>query len=75
MADKKKGKRLEELRAMTGEELTTALEGARRSIYQIRREKLSKPQQNVKATKGHRKEIARILTLRRERELQQAGKS
>lgn len=69
MADKKKGKRLEELRGMSGEELNNALESARRSIYQIRRERLSKPQQNVKATKSHRKEIARILTLQREQEL------
>jgi len=74
MAEKKKGKRLEELRAMNVDELNTALEGARRSIYQIRRERLSKPQQNVKASKAHRKEIARILTLQRERELQQAGR-
>jgi ribosomal protein L29 len=75
MAEKKKSKRLEELRAMNTEEQNSALEAARRSIYQIRREKLSKPQQNVKATQGHRLEIARILTLQRERELHQDRKA
>lgn len=73
MADKKKTKRLEELRGMSQEERQSALEAARRAIYQIRREKLSKPQQDVKATSKNRKEIARILTLNRQDELK-AGK-
>lgn len=69
MADKKKVNRLQELRAMSAEERATTLEAARRAIYQIRREKLSKPQQDVKATSKHRKEIARILTLNRQDEI------
>jgi ribosomal protein L29 len=73
MADKKKVKRLEELRAMPAEEREATIEAARRAIYQIRREKLSKPQQDVKATSKHRKDIARILTLNRQDQLK-AGK-
>ena len=74
MADKKKANRLEELRGMSAEDRATALEAARRAIYQIRREKLSKPQQDVKATRKNRKEIARILTLNRQDEIKAAGR-
>lgn len=74
MADKKKKvDRVEELRAMSPQERLDALEAARRAIYQIRRDKLSKPQQDVKAGGRHRREIARILTLQRQDELK-AGK-
>ena len=67
MADKKVSERKVELRNMGDAELDAAVETARRAIYQIRRERLSKPQENVKATKAHRKEIARILTIKTER--------
>jgi ribosomal protein L29 len=75
MAEKKRFTRRNELRAMNDTELRNALESARRAIYKIRRERLSKPQEDVKATHAHRKEIAQILTLLRERQIeaQKAG--
>lgn len=73
MADKKKADRVDQLRAMTAEERADALEAARRGMYQIRRERLSKPQTDVKASGRHRVEIARILTINRQEELK-AGK-
>ena len=44
---------------------------AHKSIYQFRKDRLSKPQENVKVVKNSRKEIARALTIKRERELAQ----
>jgi ribosomal protein L29 len=70
MADVKKTRsRLEELRAATNEELTATEAAARKRIYQFRKDRLSKPQENVKVVKNNRKEIARVLTIKREREL------
>ena len=74
MADKKVSTRLQELRAMNDGELNAVLEGARRGIYQIRRERLSKPQEDVKATRNNKKEIARVLTIKRSKELAGATK-
>ena len=75
MAEKKTADRLKELRAANETELGAAIDNARKAIYQIRRERLSKPQTNVKETKAHRKEIARILTIRRQREIEAQGKN
>lgn len=62
-------KRLEELRAAADADLETAIANARKRIYQFRKDRLSKPQENVKVVKNSRKEIARILTIKKEREL------
>ena len=67
--------RLEELRGATDEELTATIAIARRAIYQFRRDRMSKPIENVKAVHRNRKEIARALTIMRERELAQAKES
>jgi ribosomal protein L29 len=70
MADGKKTRdRLEELRAANNDELVAAEAAARKRIYQFRKDRLSKPQENVKVVKNSRKEIARILTIQRQREL------
>ncbi len=70
MADVKKIKsRLEELRATTNEDLVAVEAAARKRIYQFRKDSLSKPQEDKKVVKNNRKEIARILTIKREREL------
>ena len=61
--------RREELRGMADADLQTAVDNAHKSIYQFHKDRLSKPQENVKVVRTSRKEIARILTLRREREL------
>jgi ribosomal protein L29 len=73
MADKKIKARLGELRNMADADLDTAVANAHKSIYQFRKDRLSKPQENVKIVKNSRKEIARALTIKRERELALAG--
>ncbi len=70
MADNKKMKaRLGELRGMADTDLTATIAGAHKAIYQFRKDRLSKPQENVKVVRNSRKDIARALTIRREREL------
>ena len=73
MAEKKIKARLGELRGMDAAALSIAEAAARKNIYQFRKDRLSKPQQDVKVVRNNRKEIARILTLRRQRELAQEG--
>lgn len=62
------------LRGMDEAGLTAAVTDAHKSIYQFRKDRLSKPQENVKVVRNARKEIARILTIKRERELSQENK-
>lgn len=69
MADKKLRDRLNEMRQSDDAALNQARTDAQKSIYQFRKDRLSKPQENVKVVKNARKEIARILTVKREREL------
>ncbi len=74
MAEKKMRARLAELRTTSDADLNTVIGNARKSIYQFRKDRLSKPQENVKIVKNSRKEIARALTIQRERELAAAKK-
>ena len=69
MADKKLRTRLNELHGMTEADLNSAAAAARKAIYQFHKDRLSKPQENVKVVKNSRKEVARILTIQRQREL------
>jgi ribosomal protein L29 len=69
MADKKIKTRLGELRGMSDENLTTVVLTARKAIYQFRKDRLSKPQENVKIVKNSRKEIARALTIQSQRRI------
>ena len=73
MAAKKKADRLKELRGLDEAALDATVGEARKSIYLIRRSRLSQPETNVRATRAHRKEIARILTIKRQRELAAQG--
>ncbi len=73
MAEKIK-KRRETLRGMDEASMTAAIVDAHKRIYQFRKDRLSKPQENVKVVRNARKEVARILTIRRERELSQEHK-
>jgi len=68
MAHKIKDRRVA-LRGMDEAGLTAAVADAHKSIYQFRKDRLSKPQENVKVVRNARKEVARILTIKREREL------
>jgi ribosomal protein L29 len=69
MAAKKKADRLNELRGLDDTGLNAVIDESRKSLYQIRRARLSQPESNVRATRAHRKEIARILTIKRQREI------
>jgi large subunit ribosomal protein L29 len=73
MPEKKLAKRLTELRASSEEDLSAAIITAQKAIYQVRRDRLSKPIENPMVTKAAKKEIARIKTIQRQRELA-AGK-
>jgi ribosomal protein L29 len=66
--------RREALRGMSETDLTAAVADAHKSIYLFRKDRLSKPQENVKVVRNARKEVARILTIKRERELSQENK-
>ena len=67
-------KRREALRGMDEASLTAAVADAHKSIYQFRKDRLGKPQDNVKVVRNARKEVARILTIKRERELAEENK-
>ncbi|MBV9851918.1 MAG: 50S ribosomal protein L29 [Armatimonadetes bacterium] len=69
MADKKTRTRLNELHGMGDADLDAAAAAARKAIYQFHKDRLSKPQENVKVVKNSRKEIARVLTIRRQRQI------
>jgi large subunit ribosomal protein L29 len=71
MPSKKIAKRLEELRASSEADLNAAIVAAQRTMYQVRRDRLSKPIENPMVTKAARKEIARIKTIQRQRQLAQ----
>ena len=68
MAEKTKHRRAA-LRGMSDADLNTAVADAHKSIYGFRKDRLSKPVENVKVVKNARKEIARILTIKREKQL------
>lgn len=69
MAEKKIKARLEELRGLDEAALRDAIVAAQKTIYQFRKDRLSKPIEDVKAVRNSRKEIARIKTIQRQREL------
>lgn len=76
MADKTKTKqRREALRGMSEADLTVVVANAHKSIYQFRKDRLGKPQDNVKVVHNARKEVARVLTIQRERELAEGNKN
>lgn len=69
MADKKLRARLTELLSLSDADLNGVVASAYRNIYLFRKDRLSKPQENVKIVKNNRKEIARVMTIKRQREL------
>ena len=73
MAHKIKDRRTA-LRGMSEADLNLAVADAHKSIYQFRKDRLSKPQENVKIVHNAKKEIARILTIKREQQLAQESK-
>lgn len=73
MADKKLRARLAELRGLNETDLNGVVTTAYKNIYHFRKDRLSKPQENVKIVKNNRKEIARVLTIKKQREMTEKG--
>ena len=73
MAEKTKSRRAA-LRGMSDADLNVVIAEAHKSIYTFRKDRLSKPQENVKIVHNARKEIARILTIKREKQLASESK-
>ena len=69
MAEKKRQQNLEELRNMNDNELADALANERRKLYELRTQHLTRQLENTAAVPASRRQIARILTLQRERQL------
>lgn len=63
----------QDLRSESDEELTIKLEGLRKEIFELRSQKLDTKTQKTHLIGQKRKEIARILTVKREREIKQGA--
>lgn len=74
MAEEKRRTRLERLRNMTDQELAEELRRQRERLFNLRRENVTRQLENTAAIPETKKEIARILTLMRERELAAGGR-
>ena len=61
--------RREQLRGMSEAELMAVVAASHKIVYQFRKDRLSKPQENVMVVRNARKDVARALTIKREREL------
>ena len=69
MAGRKTKERADELRAMSDEELAKELEEAYRRLFTLRLQLSTRQQTNTTEETKVRRQIARIRTLQREREL------
>jgi len=69
MPEKKRLQVIDELRNMTDQELLDTLANERRKLYEARTKNITKQLENTAAIGNIRKQIARVLTLQREREL------
>ena len=69
MPEKKRLQVIDELRNMNDQELVDTLANERRKLYEARTKNITKQLENTAAIGNIRKQIARVLTLQREREL------
>ncbi len=58
-----------EIRAMTDAEIETAIETARREMFKLRFQKATGRMADTSRARAVRRDVARLLTVRREREL------
>lgn len=72
MAGRKKKERADELRSMTDEDLAKELQETYRRLFSVRLRLATRQQANTTESTKVRRQIARIRTLQRERELQAA---
>ena len=73
MAEEKRRAKLERLRDLSDRELADELRKQRERLFTLRRENVTRQLQNTAAIPETKKEIARILTLMRERSAGERG--
>lgn len=69
MAELKKNQIRRQLREMTEEELRREISVQRATLYDLRRRNMMRQLDNTAAIRDARKQVARVLTILREREL------
>ncbi len=69
MADKRRKQIIEDLRGLSDQDLLEALHTERRKLYDLRTQNIMRQLDNTAALPQTRKQIARILTLQKERAL------
>ena len=75
MAELKKREIRERLRNLTDDELHQEIAAQNASLYELRRRNLMRQLDNTTAIRDARKQIARVLTILRERELAGSGET
>ncbi len=75
MAELKKKEIRERLRNLTDDELHQEITAQNASLYELRRRNLMRQLDNTTAIRDARKQIARVLTILRERELVASGET
>ncbi len=75
MAEIKQKEIREQLRAMTDADLHNEIAAQRRSLYELRRKNAMRQLENTAAIRAARKQIARALTLLKEREIAAQGEA
>jgi large subunit ribosomal protein L29 len=66
--------KIDEIRQLNDEELSTELERLRRHLFDVRSQKVTEKLEDPSVLTKARRDIARILTIIRERELQAEAK-
>ena len=69
MAEMKRKQIVEDLRNLSDQELVDALANERKKLYDLRTQNIIKQVENTAAAPHSRKQIARILTLQKERSM------
>jgi len=69
MAEVKRKQIIEDLRNLSDQELVAALANERRKLYDLRTQGMVRKVENTAAAPHSRKQIARILTLQKERSM------
>jgi large subunit ribosomal protein L29 len=65
--------KIKEIRELTNEELAAELERVRRHVFDLRSQAVTEKLEDPNMVTNARRDIARILTVQREREIKAAG--
>ena len=69
MPEKKRGANIDHLRNLSDQELVDELANTRLKLFNLRRENTTRQLENTSAIPQTKKQVARILTLQKERDL------